>query len=122
MAVGSKSKLGQVQNVIEAMLGIVVGCAFFGAVFASPLWLFEWVSGWNLKPAVIVAFGGGVTFAVWLTFSGVRSGPPNGKVCWECEYDLTGNSSGTCPECGWKIPPNFFEDETTPVPPSHRYD
>lgn len=25
--------------------------------------------------------------------------------CGRCDYDLTGNVSGTCPECGWKIPP-----------------
>jgi len=24
--------------------------------------------------------------------------------CWKCGYDLTGNTSGTCPECGAPIP------------------
>lgn len=24
--------------------------------------------------------------------------------CGQCEYDLTGNQSGICPECGWRIP------------------
>lgn len=24
--------------------------------------------------------------------------------CGRCEYDLTGNVSGVCPECGWEIP------------------
>ncbi len=24
--------------------------------------------------------------------------------CGQCGYDLTGNVSGVCPECGWKIP------------------
>jgi hypothetical protein len=24
--------------------------------------------------------------------------------CGRCEYDLTGNASGICPECGWVIP------------------
>jgi len=24
--------------------------------------------------------------------------------CNKCDYDLTGNESGRCPECGWKIP------------------
>lgn len=24
--------------------------------------------------------------------------------CGQCEYDLTGNVSGICPECGWRIP------------------
>lgn len=26
-------------------------------------------------------------------------------VCGGCGYDLTGNNSGTCPECGWQLPP-----------------
>lgn len=25
--------------------------------------------------------------------------------CGRCDYDLTGNVSGVCPECGWLIPP-----------------
>lgn len=25
---------------------------------------------------------------------------PPGDVCWKCEYDLRGNESGACPECG----------------------
>jgi hypothetical protein len=24
--------------------------------------------------------------------------------CGQCEYDLTGNVSGVCPECGWRMP------------------
>jgi hypothetical protein len=24
--------------------------------------------------------------------------------CGQCGYDLTGNSSGVCPECGWDVP------------------
>ncbi|HWE95629.1 MAG TPA: hypothetical protein VG269_16815 [Tepidisphaeraceae bacterium] len=26
-----------------------------------------------------------------------------GIVCPKCDYDLTGNVSGTCPECGGKV-------------------
>lgn len=26
--------------------------------------------------------------------------PPPGEVCWKCNYDLRGNESGACPECG----------------------
>jgi hypothetical protein len=26
------------------------------------------------------------------------------RCCGRCEYDLTGNLSGVCPECGWGIP------------------
>lgn len=29
---------------------------------------------------------------------------PNLGVCSKCEYDLTGNVSGVCPECGMEIP------------------
>ncbi|NLX14761.1 MAG: hypothetical protein GXY44_14075 [Phycisphaerales bacterium] len=32
------------------------------------------------------------------------------RHCGQCEYDLTGNVSGTCPECGWNIP-----DENTMI-------
>lgn len=28
----------------------------------------------------------------------------NSRHCGRCEYDLTGNVSGMCPECGWVIP------------------
>ena len=26
-----------------------------------------------------------------------------GSLCWTCAYDLTGNESGVCPECGERI-------------------
>jgi len=26
------------------------------------------------------------------------------QYCGRCDYDLTGNQSGVCPECGWQIP------------------
>jgi len=35
--------------------------------------------------------------------------PKRGKRdCVECGYDLTGNVSGTCPECGWEIDPQVL--------------
>lgn len=30
---------------------------------------------------------------------------PTGSLCMHCGYDLTGNVSGRCPECGTAIPP-----------------
>ncbi len=30
----------------------------------------------------------------------------NSRYCGRCEYDLTGNITGICPECGWEIPDN----------------
>ncbi|MFW5682513.1 MAG: carbon starvation protein A [Phycisphaeraceae bacterium] len=32
-----------------------------------------------------------------------------GLHCLQCGYDLTGNISGTCPECGWEIDPAAME-------------
>ena len=29
----------------------------------------------------------------------------SGKRCLSCGYNLTGNVSGICPECGWELPP-----------------
>jgi hypothetical protein len=30
--------------------------------------------------------------------------PSDQPICGQCGYDLTGNVSGVCPECGWKLP------------------
>lgn len=46
--------------------------------------------GW---PVVILASGS--TLALWK----VRRGFPDGH-CQSCGYNLTGNESGICPECG----------------------
>lgn len=32
--------------------------------------------------------------------------------CGRCEYDLTGNVSGVCPECGWTIPCGDLDADT----------
>lgn len=29
--------------------------------------------------------------------------------CGKCGYNLTGNASGVCPECGWKLTRSFFD-------------
>ncbi len=35
-----------------------------------------------------------------------RRPTPSYPACPQCEYNLTGNTSGVCPECGTAIPPN----------------
>ena len=40
-----------------------------------------------------------------------RSRPPNPGHCPNCDYDLTGNVSGVCPECGTKIEASVGEGE-----------
>ena len=32
---------------------------------------------------------------------------PNFDVCLQCQYNLTGNRSGRCPECGWRLPRQY---------------
>ncbi len=32
--------------------------------------------------------------------------PTDTRFCQQCDYDLTGNVSGVCPECGTAIPPD----------------
>ena len=41
------------------------------------------------------------------TFLGKVFETPDFDVCPKCEYNLTGNVSGRCPECGWKLPRRF---------------
>ena len=35
-------------------------------------------------------------------------------LCFHCEYNLTGNTSGICPECGHKIKPDHFAPLSDP--------
>ena len=40
-------------------------------------------------------------------FRGPPAMTPNFDECAKCGYNLTGNVSGRCPECGWKLPRRF---------------
>lgn len=42
-------------------------------------------------------------FRCGCTFSGGKFRAPDFAICAYCDYDLTGNVSGRCPECGWKL-------------------
>ncbi len=55
------------------------------------------VSGFALLPAVTVH---GVWHAVAIDLGNRRKRP---RKCTTCGYNLTGNKSGTCPECGENI-------------------
>lgn len=56
-----------------------------GTAFALPLWLVFFVSGGT----------------AWLAWRWDRR--PGTGCCGECGYDLTGNVSGVCPECGTRV-------------------
>ena len=59
-------------------------------LFAAPFW-------------VIVMLTGSVSLALKLLSASHRRS--KGEVCRTCGYNLTGNVSGTCPECGTKRQP-----------------
>ena len=46
-------------------------------------------------------------------FSGSWWKPPRKGLCGIRGYDPTGNVSGVCPECGWKIPRRFRSESPT---------
>ena len=50
-------------------------------------------------PAVVLLLVAGAT---WHLPRPVRRGP--GTFCAQCGYNLTGNASGTCPECDAVVP------------------
>jgi len=65
-----------------------------GFKFRSAGWPFEtWVVGFPLWTVVLASL---LLPAMWVRSFAWRA---NGKCC-ECGYDLTGNTSGVCPECG----------------------
>lgn len=61
------------------------------------------------------------TFVVWEKYQHRKPFDPRGVLCTNCGYDLTGNVSGRCPECGKDIPRINDAARTTPpgIPSSH---
>ena len=53
---------------------------------------------------------------LWPRLLPARHRGPKDRMCMSCRYNLTGNTSGTCPECGSPIQP------PTTTPPASRSD
>jgi hypothetical protein len=64
-----------------------------------------------LDPTYTVSYVlGPVLFALgWWILSAFFRHAVDSPLCLFCRYDLTGNTSGTCPECGNNIPRDQFE-------------
>lgn len=78
-----------------------------GSCVASPILMM--VSGQTIDPPMIAAgvWIAAITLGVLIGYLSRRLDQPRrwaaeGK-CTTCGYDLTGNVSGTCPECGTKL-------------------
>jgi hypothetical protein len=87
--------------------------ALTGPICVLSAWM-AWNSGTpqsRLFAVVMMAYlaiGAVVAVRQWLGSPPEREAVANFAVdprhCGRCEYDLTGNTSGICPECGWRIP------------------
>jgi hypothetical protein len=77
------------------------------------LWLFATILSIPMViAAIIYTFYERITHFFW--FARERRRFATGRVarlarglCPACSYDLTGNVSGTCPECGERLPPKY---------------
>lgn len=54
------------------------------------------------------------TFVIWERYQDCKPFDLRGVLCTHCSYDLTGNTSGRCPECGAEIPLKTKPVHTTP--------
>jgi hypothetical protein len=69
-------------------------------------WTFSWVRTFSW-PTYLVSFFPPLLMSVVTLRSYAKLPDANGTVhCKSCGYDLRGNQTGICPECGTAIPPN----------------
>ena len=63
-----------------------------------------WRPGYDPKVTIVPLWIPFLAIFVPSLIGWVRSRPPRPGHCPHCTYDLTGNESGVCPECGTKLP------------------
>jgi hypothetical protein len=90
------------------VLGLVVGEAMLvGVASAAILILWPVWTGYGVMPPPYVLLflwpvPVGMIFLLFLPSFWSSQGD-GGARCPSCEYDLTGNTSGVCPECGQRL-------------------
>ncbi len=84
---------------------IIWGARNFGAIGVNLLWyliqlalLFPFNPGLDLKRRCL---------SCGYIFHGPQKEMPDFDLCAECGYNLTGNITGRCSECGWRLPRRF---------------
>lgn len=81
--------------------------------------------GWFLDMIVLIAFVAPPILVAYMASRTVytnmhwRFVESDGRYCENCEYDLTGNVSGRCPECGSPIENQSHTDSATGGASSH---
>ncbi len=110
-------KLFSLYTLVGAFVGGVIGC--FGAIVCidgripiPPFALVPFLLIFNIPETqagpgtlfYLVTIGGDALLGACIgaVIALVRRKPRPGR-CSKCDYDLTGNESGICPECGTKI-------------------
>ena len=88
---------------------VAVGTGLIVGLLALALWF----DGFGPSPALTIALYELASVllclvirlvGLWFVRSFVRRVVmQTGSLCWTCAYDLTGNESGVCPECGEAI-------------------
>jgi hypothetical protein len=68
----------------------------------------DWWFCWVLVATII-----GAIAAIVATLIGLILKPRDPNVCSHCSYNLTGNISGICPECGTRIAEAWAADGIT---------
>src|ERR1043166_499316 len=79
---------------------------YFLALIFLGSWVVEWLNVWNKSPALllIVLPGYLVPYLAIRLHKRRKRARYLPHCCQSCGYDLTGNTSGRCPECGTFIP------------------
>lgn len=77
------------------------------AVLANAVQLFVAASVWPFPPLFNLHPLRRKCYKCGYKFLGERPEPPDFDTFAKCEYNLTGNTSGRCPECGWKLPRRY---------------
>ena len=99
VAVGTGLTVGHLAWWLWHTAGAVGRFIPVGTVAASRTEAFAMTVLNNILPCLVIRLVG-----LWFVLSFIhRLVVQTGSLCWTCAYDLTGNESGVCPECGTKI-------------------
>jgi len=81
------------------------GTEDIGVRLAAAFFIFVFLSGIGVAVMFVIEIGSKIGgYPESRRRSRIRRG-----LCVNCEYDLTGNQSGICPECGRNVEPNWIE-------------
>lgn len=112
---GAPSPFGGLAMRVGIFLGVING-ALLGLLFQEKRYVIPYLTI-MIIPCMIATYltglSGGILFAIGAAELTFLAGGVVGKLylpewfeegkCRKCGYDLTGNVSGTCPECGTRV-------------------